>query len=67
METYLTVNSDLFQITYTNGDTDLIEVTTKFGDRYTGFIQNGKVVCKSRIGLGYLTRAYREFLEWSAN
>ena len=65
MESYLTVNSDLFQITYSN-DIDIIEVTTKFGDRYTGWLENGKVVTKSKIGLGYLTRAYIEFLEYSS-
>lgn len=39
-----------------------IKVANKFGDTYMGHLdENGKVVTKSRLGLGYLVRAMREY------
>jgi hypothetical protein len=39
-----------------------LEVTTKFGDRYTGWLNEKDSVCThSRLGLGYLMRTYREY------
>lgn len=41
-----------------------IEVTNKFGDTYKGRLdENGKVITKSRLGLGYLVRAMQEYRE----
>ena len=39
-----------------------IEVTNKFGETYKGHLdENGKVVTKSRLGLGYLVRVMQEY------
>lgn len=39
-----------------------IEVTNKFGETYKGHLdKNGKVVTKSRLGLGYLVRVMQEY------
>lgn len=39
-----------------------IQVTNAFGDTYHGRLdENGKVVSKSRLGLGYLTRVMQEY------
>lgn len=39
-----------------------ITVTNKFGDTYKGSLdENGKVITKSRLGLGYLVRAMQEY------
>lgn len=39
-----------------------VTVTNKFGDTYKGSLdKNGKVITKSRLGLGYLTRAMQEY------
>ena len=36
--------------------------TNKFDDTYTGYVnENGYVVTKSRLGLGYLDRAWKEY------
>lgn len=41
---------------------DEIRVTNVFGETYKGHLdENGKVVTKSRLGLGYLVRAMREY------
>lgn len=41
---------------------DVITVVNSFGDTYTGRLdKNGKVITKSRLGLGYLVRAMREY------
>ena len=42
----------------------LLTVTNKFGDTYTGYLdENGRVVAKSAKGLGYLSRAFKEYIE----
>lgn len=39
-----------------------IQVTNNFGDTYKGYLnENGKVIAKSRLGFGYLTRAMQEY------
>ena len=39
-----------------------ITVTNKFDDTYTGYVnENCYVVTKSRLGLGYLDRAWKEY------
>ena len=39
-----------------------IKVTNRFGETYEGHLDgNGKVVTKSRLGLGYLIRAMQEY------
>ena len=39
-----------------------ITVTNKFDDTYTGYVnENGYVVTKSSLGLGYLDRARKEY------
>lgn len=39
-----------------------IQVTNVFGDTYHGRLDdNGKVVAKSRLGFGYLTRVMQEY------
>lgn len=41
-----------------------LNVTNKFGDSYTGYLdENGKPVAKSAKGLGYISRAYNEYVE----
>ena len=41
-----------------------LTVTNKFGDSYTGYLdENGKPVAKSAKGLGYISRAYNEYVE----
>lgn len=41
---------------------NIITVVNSFGDTYTGRLdENGKVVTKSRLGLGYLIRVMREY------
>lgn len=41
-----------------------LTVTNKFSDSYTGYLdENGKPVAKSAKGLGYLSRAFKEYVE----
>lgn len=41
-----------------------LTVTNKFGDSYTGYLdENGKPVAKCAKGLGYISRAYNEYVE----
>ena len=41
-----------------------LKVTNKFGDTYTGYLdKNNKPVAKSAKGLGYLSRAFKEYIE----
>lgn len=41
-----------------------LSVTNKFGDTYTGYLdENGKPVAKSAKGLGYISRAFKEYVE----
>lgn len=58
----LEFTSSFGDILVING-TSLI-VTNKFGDSYTGYLdENGKPVAKSAKGLGYISRAYNEYVE----
>ncbi len=57
----ITFKSKIFSDTLTISGNE-IKVINKFGDTYTGRLDsNGKVVAKSRLGLGYLTRAIQEY------
>lgn len=39
-----------------------ITVVNKFGDTYKGYLdENGKIVCKGKLSLGYLLRAMEEY------
>ena len=59
METQKFTSSYGDNLTITNSE---LVVTNKFGNTYKGWLnENGKVVTKSKMGLGYLVRAYREF------
>lgn len=40
---------------------NIITVTNRFGDIYSGYLENDKVVTTTQIGLSYLARAYNEF------
>nr|DAX28742.1 MAG TPA: hypothetical protein [Caudoviricetes sp.] len=41
-----------------------LNVTNKFGDSYTGYLdEKGKPVAKSAKGLGYISRAFKEYVE----
>nr|DAY10109.1 MAG TPA: hypothetical protein [Caudoviricetes sp.] len=41
-----------------------LSVTNKFGDTYTGYLdKNNKPVAKSAKGLGYISRAFKEYVE----
>ena len=54
---YTSCNSDKLTI---NGNE--IEVINVFGNIYKGhFDENGKIVCKSRLGFGYILRAVEEY------
>lgn len=58
----------MIQVTFTSEqkdvlviDNNIITVTNKFGDTYTGILQSGKIKAKSAIALSYLTRAYNAY------
>ena len=48
-------------------DGNNVKVTNIFGDIYKGtFDENGKVIAKTVIGLGYITKALRELKDLNA-